>query len=583
MIEHIHDQVCDYDGTQITFNGNWIDTLCYHAAEGHQVEEARCSRRASHTDAWRAHRARCERYQDWIIRKERVSAMFKRWLNSQNLPNPRYCPDEFAVVGANIAARIRVHGMYWTYEYGLYSRYLSRIEVGKSKFSAWVRAHHRDLTRFNSGEWVKPKWLANLPSLDIKKGSWPLHIHVSLEDPTKCAYYESEAKFLADRQTRINTGRLIRKFWPDLTEKDIKGLAEAQVRDFFCSELKVSDKAEDFIHAINDGPTESCQSSGYYSGGGKWYRGHVHPAAAYASGDIEVLWLEDGEGHPIARTLANKRTKECSRIYGDANKLLAVMGPRGYTQEVHALKGCRLLKIESQEGHGDIMPYVDAGIGSGGGSLYVYESDGYYILCEDSDYESELDTYCGYANKGLTEAGTQCSRCGEYHDEEDMESWYNDGRFICSDCQCGDVVRVEDGCDEYFIRTEDATPVHDSHGYVAFYTFTRTVDNRDDVAFVDIHEEYYRACDVTYVESRGEYVLDTEVSTDDYSGVLEYDDDLIAVTDDDGTHWMTLPRNEAVLRAQLIERGYLTPDEDEDEDSPEASNQDAQQQFGVAA
>lgn len=89
------------------------------------------------------------------------------------------------------------------------------------------------------------------------------------------------------------------------------------------------------------------------------------------------------------------------------------------------------------------MPYVDAGVGSGGGCLYVEERYDHYndrevwLLSESGEYS----TYAGYDNKGLLDSEEEeerytCERCGETHDSED-DARYSDyeGMQYCSSCE----------------------------------------------------------------------------------------------------------------------------------------------------
>lgn len=217
--------------------------------------------------------------------------------------------------------------------------------------------------------------------------------------------------------TQISPGKLLRALFPRMPEPTVKRLAEAQIAATQRQSAQVGTAEEDFLHAIMRGPSDSCMH-------GDFYRGHAHPAIAYASGDIEVIWLDDDNGHCIARTLANKTTKKHTRIYGAAHLLSPQLERMGYAQERYALHGCRLRRIaDDNRKDAWLMPYVDAGVGPGGGSLYarIDPEDSDYFRLNSNRREEHFDTHCGYENKGLVFGGN-----GDGHDDDDNYENYDE-------------------------------------------------------------------------------------------------------------------------------------------------------------
>lgn len=253
------------------------------------------------------------------------------------------------------------------------------------------------------------------------------------------AYAQNMEKRRADVWTVTKFGRFLTKYHPELDNEAIKKMVnEFDYKYGPPPTVRFGDSEGDFIHAIKDGSSDSCMSDRFYGSGVFKFKGHVHPAAVYAAGDIEVAWLESGD-RVTARALINKGTKAVSRIYGDEAKLLPQLEALGYEQRFGALNGCRLLQIDDDNGGGHIMAYVDAGIASGGGSLnYKYDDDAGYWVLSDSDGRS---TSVGYEQNGVTEGGDEddddyrsCDRCGDGCNEDDLTYIESEEQCVCRSC-----------------------------------------------------------------------------------------------------------------------------------------------------
>lgn len=299
------------------------------------------------------------------------------------------------------------------------------------------------------------------------------YLHVS-KCKTKVAFYENEDKQKRDICTVMGYGRYLTKYHPELDNEQVKAAVNTFNYDHgVAPEVFFSEDQDEFIRAINHGPSESCMQ-------GLDFRGHIHPAAVYAAGDIKVAWLER-DGDVTARTLINKETKAFSRVYGDSAKLKPLLEAMGYSSQVGALAGCRLLKIDNKHGEGYIMPYVDAGIGTGGGALRFYD-DGSCFMLSDGKGES---TCVGNENDGVTA-------------EQEPE-------YCCDDCGCG--------CDE-----DELT-----YTYHETSVCERCLRNSYTYALVGRnHNEYARDDDCTYVHCMEEnvhndYLCDLDVVMDEFS------------------------------------------------------------------
>ena len=333
---------------------------------------------------------------------------------------------------------------------------MEKLEARTDQLGAAYRAYAIAKDKiFVNGEWLQVPW-ANQTWFDGNDAANNRLPHISTEKPQELAYYQSVDKLIRGIETRTKPGRFLAKFFPNLTPDQIRHYANDYLVATAPKQLHFASTQDEIIMAIDEGPGESCQSRHSYDGNHSWYRGHIHPAATYASGDFEVLYITDDNkpGEPArlaaetqritARVICNAKDKLAARIYGDHAKLAPLLTSAGYEQTAGALSRCRLLHIRDENGSDSyIMPYVDAGIGSGGGCLYVDErydranDREAWLLSESGEYS----TYAGYDNKGLLDSEEEeeerytCERCDATHDSEyDIRySEYEDTQY-CSSC-----------------------------------------------------------------------------------------------------------------------------------------------------
>lgn len=330
----------------------------------------------------------------------------------------------------------------------------ARADQAGAAYRAYIAAWQK---LYNTGEWQKTPWADQdwFAQNDAATNRLP---HISVVSPQEVAYYQSVDKLIRGIETRTKPGRFLAKFFPNLTSDQVRQYANDYLVATAPKQLHFARTTDEIITAIDEGPSESCQTRGYYDKAPDerpWYEGHIHPAACYASGDFEVAYITDnnkpaslvdlhaGAQRITARAICNATNKTVARIYGGAAKLLPLLTAAGYTQVERALVGCRLLKIENMNGDGWIMPYVDAGVGSGGGALGVddyYDSESgkeYWMLVRPN--AGDYSTYEGYNNNGVLddeEERHHCPRCNAAHEDED-DILYSDyeGTHYCSNCE----------------------------------------------------------------------------------------------------------------------------------------------------
>ena len=367
--------------------------------------------------------------------------------------NPRPLPDD------EVFALLRSSAL----THNVPSQAMNALEARTDQTGAAYRAYC-DARRkiYTTGEWQQVPWTTWAGFYDNSTANNRLP-HISVVNPQEVAYYQSVDKLIRGIETRTKPGRFLAKFFPNLTPDQVRQYANDYLVATAPKQLHFARTRDEMITAIDEGPSESCQTRGYYDKAPDdrpWFNGHIHPAACYASGDFEVAYITDnnkpasivdlhaGAQRITARAICNAKNKTVARIYGDSAKLLPLLTSAGYTQVERALVGCRLLKIENENGSGWIMPYVDAGIGSGGGSLNVddyYDHDSgrsYWMLVRPDT--GEYSTYEGYDKKGVLEGDEEkrhtCPRCNAAHDDED-DIHYSDyeNEHYCSECE-GDFV-----------------------------------------------------------------------------------------------------------------------------------------------
>lgn len=365
----------------------------------------------------------------------------------------------------------------------------ARIDQTGAAYRAYREARRKI---YSTGEWQQVPWntWAWFVENDAANNRLP---HISVVNPQEVAYYQSVDKLIRGIETRTKPGRFLAKFFPNLTPDQVRQYANDYLVATAPKQLHFARTRDEIITAIDEGPSESCQTRGYYDKSPDerpWYAGHIHPAACYASGDFEVAYITDnnqpadltqlhtGNQRITARAICNAKNKTVARIYGDAAKMEPLLTSAGYEQVDRALVGCRLLKIENEEGSGWIMPYVDAGIGSGGGSLDV---DDYYDHASGKSYwmlvrpgNGEYNTYDGYDKKGVLDTDEEerhyCPRCNAAHDDEDdiHYSDYEEEHYCesCDDDFVYAVVRVGRwGTERDMVRIDNALDI-DGDWYV---------------------------------------------------------------------------------------------------------------------
>lgn len=444
---------------------------------------------------------------------------FRKW-QDRNYSYPRVI-DKLKLLGDRVNAviknpdRVDLFGELFAFMIGLDTSPLTKlpyIPLVADNLSI-VRKLYLDQEADSSPEWVKDELL---PSV---LGYFPI-----AKDDGKISFYATVKALLTGKRTITTPGRYLKRAYPTLPDHKIRDVANVHNIEYAEPEIKIARSESECIRVVAEGPGSCMANSNYHSA--NWFKGHVHPAAVYGYSeedpawkpDTEILYFEDGKGKIKARVICNAVTKACARIYGDETRMQRAMVKLGYRQEVGALKGARIRNIENENGDGIILPYVDAGVSSGGGDLrFVLENDRYLRLGEHGPR-----TYMGYERGGVAypdgrddEDVHTCDSCGDDYEEAYMNGTH-DGQHVCDGCR-----------DEYYsyavvsLNPEQRAIVHDDESTYVHGLDDRYLDSILDEA--DIYEcqhsgRYYHIDDLVDTPE-GMVHTDYAVSLDE-----EYDD-----------------------------------------------------------
>jgi len=264
-------------------------------------------------------------------------------------------------------------GLWWSHE-------VNRLRLGQAPYGAPV--------------WHAEDWWG----LRVFSPIWEFRHHLPRIDPTApdmISFYNKVQDARVGSLTRMRPGRYLRTFFGDIlgesriklyTEQQASGYAKTPWRDL---ELQFAWDRGSCASAYRDGPS-SCMSDPLSRYG-------VHPAEAYAAGDLAIAYLRQPEhmqaaygGPPVlARALCWPAKKVYSRIYPtvenanrdgffsgrDSALARAILREKlpadwsncyqsGSKQEDNkALDGARLLKIKLPVHSSNylLMPYLDGG------------------------------------------------------------------------------------------------------------------------------------------------------------------------------------------------------------------------------
>lgn len=185
-------------------------------------------------------------------------------------------------------------------------------------------------------------------------------VHVSTEDDSMVAYTPDEASGQADRQLRIQLGRLLKRLWPTVADTIINN--------------RVADHKGELAHGVEllsgEAIVEAYKSTETVSscmvGTRSW---RTHPAVAYMAPNIFMAVRRNAEGRITARAMvfhASEHDKRIIRLYGD-EALRVRLHREGYRNGTWIGAKFNTVRYSDHEDHKNIyiMPYLDGNNGPG--------------------------------------------------------------------------------------------------------------------------------------------------------------------------------------------------------------------------
>lgn len=289
----------------------------------------------------------------------------------------------------------------------------------------------RENGRMNDGTYKPiPYDFANV--LTFPTNHFP-HIPAESNDSSMIAFTESAEKGQRDKQTRMKFGRYLQKYFTYLTDVDVQEYVRlyqaSQVESTYTVKYATT---ESDIRAAYETEMYACDSSATSCMYGKFAHWTVAPYFVYAlSPDVRVAIMRDATGTIVGRTVTSEIRKRYVRIYtARSSARHSEILTTKFTEKLHAdgytqgdLRGCRIRRLEGTRGR-VIMPYID-----GSADYASYYSDAFFKLGTDGGIQCN-DTD-GYSDDESNR--TQCARCNERYDSEDMNGTYEDGD-VCNDC-----------------------------------------------------------------------------------------------------------------------------------------------------
>lgn len=313
--------------------------------------------------------------------------------------------------------------------------------------------------QYESGAWTPvPDYLGAfyiIPPDD----SVPFAVHKSISNPGMIAFYESVAKAEAQRETITKVGRFLTRFRPELSQDEIRKLAEQYQAEQGQNVLTFATTEEEIEEVYVNGP-HSCMA-----GSALKFDSSIHPTRVYAAGDLAIAHIGTD-----SRVLCWPKKKIYGRIYGNTesqrNILKSALNDIGYSYEPHKFYGAKLLLVEDEGSH--VMPYLDD-------ALEVEERDGYFVIVRNgiaADSQSGLlctkeCSCCGHNIGNSDEYGdlcescygerSYCSSCEELTRHDDITYLEGPDLILCSHCLSSNYTRCE-SCEEY-VEDEEITEV----------------------------------------------------------------------------------------------------------------------------
>ena len=371
--------------------------------------------------------------------------------------------------------------------------------------------------------WLRDRW-ANFYDKEGNGQNWLLRIRAI--QPVRSERYHGKISIFQtrkdsdnDRQVAMKAGRAFKYILPELDDSEIALLGD-QFRERFSLRrytLKTGREADNFVHAYShnqsemDNPRTTCtrKASAHSCMRYKFERLPVHPVSIYASGDFEIIWLEDSNGliagRCVIRVADGDSRPQAGPIYGvcehsmdQIHSHLDSINAVGY-EDGASWVGAKLNKVEYENGF--IGPYLDL-------MPQQLEDDGDHLVI-DRDGEISASDYQGVLG---SRHYTNCTECGgsldedeyyysEWTDEHYCECCYNNTHTYC------------DAANE-MVHNDELVEVWLVNGSGNYVTDNVSEYARDTNYVYCTDGEWWHDSDAIYCESEGEHISPKDYESD---------------------------------------------------------------------
>lgn len=245
-------------------------------------------------------------------------------------------------------------------------------------------------------------------------------VHVSSQESGMVTYVPNAEKGKKDVRVRMLPGKYLRKFYPDMSEDDVRRWANIH-RDLHTDEdVKFAVTREEIREVYMNGPS-SCMTHD----ADVFACRPIHPVEVYGASPTAVVAYLDRESGISGRCLCDIGTNppRYSRIYGD-DVLRAKLERLGFVAATEGLVGMKLAKLTDKFGR-IVMPYVDWCTGA--------NFDGEFFTLDKKGTTRIQST------GGMLRSHNTCPNCGmsDVANDNFVDMDLDDGRrFIgCTNCQ----------------------------------------------------------------------------------------------------------------------------------------------------
>lgn len=302
---------------------------------------------------------------------------------------------------------------------------------------------------------------------------WP---HISMTDPARLAYTQSDDKGRRDQQTLTTLNKYLRKHMPQCPDHTLRDFCALYTVDV--GACGITTDMETMLRIVETGP-KSCMQ------GFKDTDRSPHPYRVY---DPKFGWgmayRESPDGGYLGRAVVNmadgekifvRSYKKRSEGYSQADEVLeAYLKGQGF-KHVDSWYDKKLAMVEDSYGCAR-MVYLD------GGSDWVQDCGDHWLISDEGDY-------CADRTDGvLGERGVVCDDCGGHYDEDDMTTvgYYGD-HSVCEGClHDGYTLAHGRGGEQYYVPAGDAVYCESDDEYYHGYYL-----DRYDVVWVESADGYY--------------------------------------------------------------------------------------------